>query len=120
LRVNQRRRHLFRRSVLAETSVRNSYAASTAKTSKVNGIGLGTPSKALPFRAAADGETIGGKFTGTVQLSSGKFAVIEKSHEFTLVPWRPVINRQLGREVAGVVQGGSVSWQLGRRREVGL
>ena len=77
-------------------------------------------SKGLPFRAAADGESVSGKFTGTVQLSSGKFAVVEKSHEFTLVPWRPIIDRQLGREVMGVVQGGSVSWQLGRQRGIGL
>lgn len=76
--------------------------------------------KGLPFRAAADGETVSGKFTGTVQLSSGKFAVVEQSHEFTLVPWRPVIDRQIGREVSGVVQGGSVSWQLGRQRGLGL
>ena len=66
-------------------------------------------SKGLPFRAATDGETV-----------SGKFAIIEKSHEFTLVPWRPVIDRQLGREVMGVVQGGSVSWQLGRTRGLGI
>ncbi|ENT9821622.1 DUF3363 domain-containing protein, partial [Pseudomonas aeruginosa] len=39
---------------------------------------------------------------------------------FTLVPWRPVIDRQLGREVMGVVQGGSVSWQLSRQRGLGL
>ncbi|KAB2674203.1 DUF3363 domain-containing protein [Brucella tritici] len=77
-------------------------------------------SKTLPFRAAKDGETVSGKFTGTVQLSSGKFAIMEKSHEFTLVPWRPVIDRQLGREVMGVVQAGSVSWQLGRQRGLGL
>lgn len=77
-------------------------------------------SKALPFRAATDGEAVSGKFTGTVQLTSGKFAVVEQSHEFTLVPWRPVIDRQLGREVMGVVQGGSVSWQLGRQRGLGL
>ncbi|GAA5542262.1 DUF3363 domain-containing protein [Brucella sp. NBRC 113783] len=76
--------------------------------------------KCLPFRAAADGETVSGKFTGTVQLSSGKFALVEQSHEFTMVPWRPVIDRQLGREVAGVVQGGSVSWQLGRQRGLGI
>ncbi|WP_324256112.1 DUF3363 domain-containing protein [Shinella zoogloeoides] len=76
--------------------------------------------KGLPFRAAADGETVSGKFTGTVQLSSGKFAMVEQSHEFTLVPWRPVIDRQLGREVSGVVQGGSVSWQLGRQRGLGI
>lgn len=77
-------------------------------------------SKALPFRATMDGETISGKFTGTVQLTSGKFAVVEQSHEFTLVPWRPVIDRQLGREIMGVVQGGSVSWQLGRQRGLAL
>ena len=76
--------------------------------------------KGLPFRAATDGESVSGKFTGTVQLSSGKFAVVEQSHEFTLVPWRPVIDRQLGREVIGVVRGGSVSWQLGRQRGLGL
>ena len=72
--------------------------------------------KALPFRAAVDGETVSGAFTGTVQLSSGKFAIVEKSHEFTLVPWRPVIDRQLGREVSGIVRGGSVLWQLGRQK----
>ncbi|WP_249295139.1 DUF3363 domain-containing protein, partial [Proteus mirabilis] len=64
----------------------------------------------IPFQQALR------KFTGTVHLSSGKFAVVEKSHEFTLVPWRPIIDRQLGREVMGIVQGGSVSWQLGRQR----
>lgn len=76
--------------------------------------------KSLPFRAPVDGETVAGTFTGTVQLSGGKFAIVEKSHEFTLVPWRPVIDRQLGREVSGIVQGGSVSWQLGRQRGLGL
>jgi hypothetical protein len=76
--------------------------------------------KGLPFRAATDGENVSGKFTGTVQLSSGKFALVEKSHEFTLVPWRPVIDRQLGRAVMGVMRGGSVSWQLGRQRGLAL
>lgn len=71
--------------------------------------------KGIPFRVAADCETVSGKFTGTVHLSSGKFAVIEQSHEFTMVPWRPVIDRQLGREVSGIVEGGEVSWQLGRQ-----
>ena len=72
-------------------------------------------SKGLPFRAAMDGERVSGKFTGTVQLSSGKFAIVEKSQEFTLVPWRPIIDRQLGCDVSGIVQGGSLSWQIGRK-----
>ena len=103
-------RVFYRRNLLATLRERDVARA---------GAGIAA-SKALPFRAAADGETISGKFTGTVQLSSGKFAVVEKSHEFTLVPWRPVIDRQLGREVMGVVEGGSVSWQLGRQRGLGL
>ncbi|HVI53201.1 MAG TPA: DUF3363 domain-containing protein [Candidatus Sulfotelmatobacter sp.] len=72
----------------------------------------------MRVRVAAEGETV--TFTGTVQLSGGKFAIVEKSHEFTLVPWRPVIDRQLGKEVSGIIQGGSVSWQLGRQRGLGL
>lgn len=73
-------------------------------------------SRGVPFRAARDGETVQGKFAQTVQLSSGRFALVENAHEFTLVPWRPVIENRLGRDVMGVVQGGSVSWQLGRNK----
>ena len=76
--------------------------------------------KSLPFRVAADRETVTGTFTGTTQLSSGKFAIIEKSHEFTLVLWRLVIDCQLGREVSGIVYGGSVSWHLGQQRRLGI
>ena len=75
---------------------------------------------AVPFRAPGDGETVRGTFTETVQLASGKFALVENAHEFTLVPWRPVIERQLGREVTGIVEGGSISWQMGRKRGLGL
>ena len=103
-------RVFYRRNLLATLRERD-LARAGAELADGNG---------LPFRAAADGETVSGKFTGTVQLSSGKFAVVEKSHEFTLIPWRPVIDRQLGREVMGVVQGGSVSWQLGRQRGLAL
>ncbi|HJO66939.1 MAG TPA: DUF3363 domain-containing protein [Sphingomonas sanguinis] len=77
-------------------------------------------SKNLSFRAVGDGEMVSGKFTGTVQLSSGKFAVVEQSHEFTLVPWRPVIDRQFGKEVSGIVRGASVSWQFGKQRGLGI
>jgi len=101
---------LYRRNLLA-----------TLRAREIERIGSEiAATKNLPFRAATDGETVSGKFTGTVQLSSGKFAVVEQSHEFTLVPWRPVIDLQLGREVSGIVQGGSVSWQLGRQRGLGV
>ncbi|MGB3834789.1 MAG: DUF3363 domain-containing protein [Mesorhizobium sp.] len=106
----QNGRTLYRRNLLANLREREVARVGAEMAS----------SKGLPFRAAADGENISGKFTGTAHLSSGKFAIVEKSHEFTLVPWRPVIDRQLGREVAGIVQGGSVSWQMGRTRGLGI
>ncbi len=74
--------------------------------------------KLMPFQAASDGETVSGKFTGTVQLSSGKFAIVEKRHEFAIVPWRPVIDRQLGREIMGVVQADRRTGSLGDQEEL--
>ncbi|QDX25217.1 DUF3363 domain-containing protein [Sphingomonas suaedae] len=62
----------------------------------------------------------GGKIEGiyrrAVQIGASKVAVIEKSKEFTLVPWRPALENQLGRHVSGIVRGGSISWSFGRRR----
>lgn len=77
-------------------------------------------SRPVPFRVAGDGETVQGTFKQTVSLSSGKFALIENAQEFTLVPWRPVIEDRLGREVTGIMQGGSVSWEFGRKRGLGI
>jgi hypothetical protein len=77
-------------------------------------------SPGAPFRPAKDGERIYGTFKETVQLVSGKYALIENSQEFTLVPWRPVIDRQLGREVAGLVRGNDISWEFGRKRSLGI
>ena len=73
-----------------------------------------------PFRPAKDGGRIYGTFKETVQLASGKYALIENSREFTLVPWRPVIERELGKEVAGLVRGNDISWEFGRNRDLGI
>ena len=66
----------------------------------------------------------GGRFEGVYRkpfhLASGKFAIIEKSKEFTLVPWRPALERQRGKFVAGVVRGTAVSFDFGKKRGVGI
>jgi hypothetical protein len=72
--------------------------------------------RALPFRMSAPGGAIRGTYREAVQLASGRYALVENAQEFTLVPWRPVIERSLGREVVGLVADGAVSWQLGRDR----
>jgi len=64
------------------------------------------------------GERISGTCRRRINLNSGSFAVVENSREFTLVPWRPVLERQLGREISGIMRSSrSISWTLGRGRQ---
>jgi hypothetical protein len=49
-------------------------------------------------------------------LASGRFAVIENGRDFTLVPWRPVFERHVGKEISGVARHDGVSWTIGRGR----
>jgi hypothetical protein len=53
---------------------------------------------------------------GSAQLASGRFAMIDDGLGFSLVPWRPVIEKEIGREVTGVMRGDDISWQFGRKR----
>ncbi|ATC32858.1 DUF3363 domain-containing protein [Caulobacter vibrioides] len=77
--------------------------------------------KGLPFRMPEPGEAVRGKLVDSVQMASGKFAVIEGHMDFALVPWRPVMERFRGQEIAGTVEmGGNISWQLGRGRGLGI
>jgi len=69
-----------------------------------------------PFKEARPGAQIDGIFRRRIDLASGRFALVEKSREFTLVPWRPVLERHVGKSVAGVVRNGGVSWTIGRGR----
>jgi type IV secretory pathway VirD2 relaxase len=76
--------------------------------------------RAVPFRMPVPGETIRGTYREAVQLASGRYALVENAQEFTLAPWRPVIERSLGREVVGLVTDGGISWQIGRDRGLGI
>jgi hypothetical protein len=70
--------------------------------------------RGMPFRIAENGERISGTYRQPVQLVSGRYALVERSYEFTLVPWRPVIEKQLGQQVTALVRGDGVSWEFGR------
>ena len=77
--------------------------------------------KNLPFRVPEIGEAVKGKLADSIQLASGKFAVIEGSYNFSLVPWRPALERYRGQQIAGMMEpGGGVTWQLGRGRGLGI
>jgi hypothetical protein len=68
----------------------------------------------LIFQAVREGQTVRGELVGSAQLASGRFAMIHDGLGFSLVPWRPVLEKEIGREVMGVMRGGDISWQLGR------
>lgn len=71
---------------------------------------------AKPFKEAKPGDRIEGRLVRSVELASGRNALVERSRDFTLVPWRPVLDRQLGKPVAGIMRDGGINWTLGRQR----
>ena len=68
------------------------------------------------FVETAPGMRVEGVYRRAVELTSGRFALIEKSREFTLVPWRPVLDRHAGKTVSGLMRGDGISWTIGRGR----
>jgi hypothetical protein len=68
------------------------------------------------FLEAEPGLPIEGTYQHSVQVGMTRMAVIENSREFTLVPWRPVLERQIGKEVSGIMRAREVSWTFGRQR----
>jgi type IV secretory pathway VirD2 relaxase len=70
----------------------------------------------LNFVETRNGERIDGIVKRRVDLAQGRFALIEKSREFTLVPWRDVLEKQIGKQVGGILRDGGVSWTIGRGR----
>jgi type IV secretory pathway VirD2 relaxase len=75
----------------------------------------------LAYQPAAEGEHVSGVYRHRVTLASGRFAMIDDGLGFQLVPWRPALEKELGREVRGVMApGGNVDWSPGRKRGLGL
>ncbi|HVI97525.1 MAG TPA: relaxase/mobilization nuclease RlxS [Sphingomonas sp.] len=70
----------------------------------------------LPFVEAKAGDHIDGKFGRAIEMSSGRHALIERSRDFTLVPWRPVLERHIGKSVSGIMRGDGINWTIGRGR----
>jgi type IV secretory pathway VirD2 relaxase len=70
----------------------------------------------LLHRPLREGERANGIYRRSVQLASGRFAMLDDGMGFSLVPWRPVVEQRLGQQVSAIVRGSSVTWKLGRQR----
>jgi type IV secretory pathway VirD2 relaxase len=62
------------------------------------------------------GQPVEGMLRHIVPLAGDKVAVIKRSRDFTLVPWRPVLDRHVGQQVAGIMRAEGISWAIGRQR----
>ncbi len=70
----------------------------------------------MQYRPAVEGQRVSGIYRRSVQLASGRYALLDDGIGFSLVPWKPVIEQRLGQSVSALLQGNSVSWQLSRQR----
>lgn len=70
----------------------------------------------MQYRPTVEGQRVSGIYRRSVQLASGRYALLDDGIGFSLVPWKPVIEQRLGQSVSAVIQGNSVSWHLGRQR----
>ena len=70
----------------------------------------------LAIAQLREGDRIDGTFSRSVNLASGKYAVVEKSKEFTLVPWRSEMEQFTGKTLYGTAgsQGINWDWNAGR------
>ncbi|GKS84387.1 relaxase/mobilization nuclease and DUF3363 domain-containing protein [Acidovorax sp. SUPP1855] len=70
----------------------------------------------LKHQPVIDGQRVAGIYRRRLMLVSGRYAVLDDGVGFSLVPWKPVIERRLGQQLAATVKGSSVSWTFGRAR----
>jgi len=69
-----------------------------------------------PLVEARTGDVIEGRLIRKVELTSGRYALVERAKDFTLVPWRSALENQLGKAASGIMRADGVSWKFGRGR----
>jgi type IV secretory pathway VirD2 relaxase len=74
----------------------------------------------LAHKPTWSGDYIEGRVARSVMVGDHKYSLIEKSREFTLVPWRPVLERAVSRQVSGIVRESGISWTIGRSRGLSI
>ncbi|APL96427.1 DUF3363 domain-containing protein [Sphingobium indicum] len=68
------------------------------------------------FAPAKMGEAIEGVIARRVDLESCPHALVERSRDFTLVPWRDVLDRNIGKVASGIMRVDGISWKFARGR----
>lgn len=72
------------------------------------------------WRLLRDGETVSGIYRQSVQLVSGRFAVLDDGVGFSFVPWRPLSEQCFGRWAHAVRHSAIVTWSMGPHRRLSV
>jgi len=113
----QRRQFLMRRGLIAD---KQPITEGTLKALET--LDLDAAAKRLSstlgkaYCQAPEQGRVSGVYREAIVRPRGKYAVIEKSKEFTLVPWRETMDRNLGKSISGVMKGQTISWTLSKAR----
>jgi len=70
----------------------------------------------MAYRPLVDGEGTTGVYRRMVVTSSGRFAMLDDGLNFSLVPWRPVLEQRIGQHLAAISRGDRVTWSFGRKQ----
>lgn len=103
------RRWIFARDLLETLRERELAAASADLQTKTG----------LVRQPLAPEGAVGGVYSRRLDLASGRFAMLEDGLGFTLVPWRPAMERHLGRHIEGQLRfGQGIAWSFTPQRGV--
>jgi type IV secretory pathway VirD2 relaxase len=122
--MNRRRQGLIEQGLAREDQERTIYSANMLATLRrrelVRVAGQLSDELGLAYIETRSGMPVEGTLRRSIDLASGKYAVVENAREFTLVPWRPVLEPHIGKTVSGIMRGDGINWTIGRGRGMGV
>ena len=107
----QSQRVVFERDLLATLRRREPQETAASLAAETGGA----------YQPSADGEHVAGVYRQPVTLASERFALIDDGLGFQVMPLRTTLEKNLGREVMGVMApGGGVDWNHGRKHGLSI
>ncbi|HWU49725.1 MAG TPA: DUF3363 domain-containing protein [Asticcacaulis sp.] len=70
----------------------------------------------LPYVEIGLGDQVSGVYRERLDLPSGRFAIVERAHDFVLAPWREALESHKGKSIRATVSEGGIDWTIGRGR----
>ncbi len=116
----QRRAYLLKHGIMKQGQTRltaDDLDALKSRDLKDAADGL-TKALGKPHRTAPEKGWINGVYREAIDRPSGRFAVIERAKDFSLVPWREVLERNRGKAVAGMIRADGISWRITKGRGI--